>query len=290
MAGRFLARGHPRRLADPVTTTLEQVDRAVDRLAGAAATGTPCAPVRDLVDPADVETAYRVQERLVAARTRAGARRIGRKIGLTSPAVQAQLGVDSPDFGTLLDDMLVGQDEPVPAGRLLQPRIEAEVAFVLAADLDDPDADLAAVTAAVAVARPALEIVDSRIAGWDITLADTVADNASSGLFVLGDAEVPLAGLDTVGVQMEMARDGTVVSTGSGAACLGDPLLALQWLAHTSARLGDPLRAGEVVLSGALGPMVPVSPGETYTARLSGLGVVRAVFAPAVVTSTEEQA
>ncbi len=295
MAGRFLARGHPRRLADPVTTTLEQVDRAVDRLAGAAATGTPCAPVRDLVDPADVETAYRVQARLVAARTRAGARRIGRKIGLTSPAVQAQLGVDSPDFGILLDDMLVGQDEPVAAGRLLQPRIEAEVAFVLAADLDDvgPDGqgpDLAAVTAAVAVARPALEIVDSRIAGWDITLADTVADNASSGLFVLGDAEVPLAGLDTVGVQMEMARDGTVVSTGSGAACLGDPLLALQWLAHTSARLGDPLRAGEVVLSGALGPMVPVSPGETYTARLSGLGEVRAVFAPAVVTSTEEQA
>lgn len=290
MAGRFLVRGQGSRLAGPVTTTLEQVDRAVDRLAGAAATGTPCAPVRDLVDPADVDTAYRVQARLVAARTAAGARRIGRKIGLTSPAVQAQLGVDSPDFGTLLDDMLVGQDEPVPAGRLLQPRIEAEVAFVLAADLDDPDPDLAAVTAAVAVARPALEIVDSRIAGWDITLADTVADNASSGLFVLGDAEVPLSRLDTVGVRMEMARDGTVVSTGSGAACLGDPLLALQWLARTAARLGDPLRAGEVVLSGALGPMVPVSPGETYTARLSGLGEVRAVFAPGVVTSTEEQA
>jgi 2-keto-4-pentenoate hydratase len=258
----------------------EQVDRAVDRLAGAAATGVPCAPVRDLVDPADVDTAYRVQARLVAARTRAGARRIGRKIGLTSPAVQAQLGVDSPDFGTLLDDMLVRQDEPVPAGRLLQPRIEAEVAFVLAAGLDDPDPDLATVSAAVAVARPALEIVDSRIAGWDITLADTVADNASSGLFVLGDAEVPLAGLDTVAVQMEMARDGTVVSTGSGAACLGDPLVALQWLARTAARLGDPLRAREVVLSGALGPMVPVSPGQTYTARLSGLGEVRAAFAP----------
>ena len=274
----------------PVTTTTDELEQAVRRLSAATAERRPCPPVRDLLGSEDVALAYRVQERLIGDRLAGGDRRVGRKIGLTSPAVQAQLGVDSPDFGTLLDDMLVRQDQPVPAGRLLQPRIEAEVAFVLATGIDDPDPDLATVTAAVAVARPALEIVDSRIAGWDITLADTVADNASSGLFVLGDAEVPLAGLDTVGVQMQMARDGTVVSTGSGAACLGDPLVALQWLARTAARVGDPLRAGEVVLSGALGPMVPVSPGETYTARLSGLGEVRAVLAPAVVTSTEEQA
>lgn len=251
------------------------VERAAARLARAVATGTPCDPVRDLVAPTDVATAYRIQERGIADRILAGAGRVGRKIGLTSSAVQAQLGVDSPDFGTLLDDMLVASDQSIPPGRLLQPRIEAEVAFVLSADLtsDDP----AEVTAAVATAHPALEIVDSRITGWDITLADTVADNASSGLFVLG-VGVPLADVDTAAVTMELRRDGEVVSTGDGAACLGGPLLALAWLARTATGLGNPLRAGEVVLSGALGPMVPVTPGETYTARISGLGEVRVGF------------
>lgn len=268
------------RLPDGVTSTDTPVETAVDRaaarLARAVATGTPCAPVRDLIDAADVATAYRVQERGTAARVAGGARRTGRKIGLTSAAVQAQLGVDSPDFGTLLHDMAVAPGEAVPAGRLLQPRIEAEIAFVLAADLDSDDPEH--VAAAVATVHPALEIVDSRIAGWDISLADTVADNASSGLYVLGDG-VPLAAVDTAAVTMELDRDGGVVSTGTGAACLGGPLLALAWLARTAARLGDPLRAGEVVLSGALGPMVPVTPGETYTARITGLGEVTAVFA-----------
>jgi 2-keto-4-pentenoate hydratase len=255
------------------------VDEAAGRLSAAMAAGTPCPPIRDLIDPGDVAAAYRVQERLVAARIAAGARPIGRKIGLTSPAVQAQLGVDQPDFGTLLDDMLVGQDEPVAAGRLLQPRIEGEIAFVLGADLTAPDPSVEEVASAVAYARPALEIVDSRIAGWDISLADTVADNASSGLFVLGDPAVPLSDLDTVAVTMELRRNGEVVSTGSGAACLGDPLIALQWLARTAVRFGQPLRAGEVVLSGALGPMVAVRPGDVYTARMTGLGEVRAEFA-----------
>lgn len=193
--------------------------------------------------------------------------------------MQAQLGVDAPDFGTLLSDMTVAPDDPVGPGRLLQPRIEAEVAFVMGADLDVVDPTAEQVAAAVATAHPALEIVDSRIAGWDISLADTIADNASSGLHTLG-AGIPLADVDTAGVRMALRRDDEVVSTGRGADCLGGPLLALAWLARTATKLGQPLRAGEVVLSGALGPMVPVNPGESYTAHISGLGRVDAVFTP----------
>lgn len=257
------------------------VDEAVRRLAQARQDRRACAPVRDLLGENDVESAYRVQEQLVGREVEAGARRVGRKIGLTSKAVQQQLGVDQPDFGTLLDSMAVEQGSSVPAGSLLQPRIEAEIAFVLNRDIlsDDPHPD--EVTDAVEVARAALEIVDSRVAGWDIRITDTIADNASSGMFVLGDEAVPLDFLCPADVSMELRRDGELVSAGTGRDCLGDPLVALRWLAATAASLGSPLRAGEVVLSGALGPMVPVSPGETYTAHLSGLGRVVARFAPA---------
>jgi 2-keto-4-pentenoate hydratase len=269
-------------LAVRVSTDFRTTARdAADRLAGAAAAGIPCPPVRDLLGDTDVALAYRVQEYGLEARVAAGDRRVGRKIGLTSAAVQTQLGVDQPDFGTLLASMRVEQDVPIAAGRLLQPRIEAEVAVILGADLTSLEPTLEEVAGAVSGVRAALEIVDSRIAGWDIRITDTVADNASSGLFVLGDVVLPLDEIRLVDVTMELERDGEVVSTGSGAACLGDPLIAVQWLARTAAALGQPLRAGEVVLSGALGPMVPVTPGDSYVARISGLGDVRATFAAA---------
>lgn len=254
------------------------VHAAAERLRQAQETRTPCPPVRDLLPDASVATGYAVQDLLTRARVEAGGRIVGRKIGLTSPAVQAQLGVDQPDFGVLYDDMACRQYEPISHDRLLQPRIEAEVAFVLAADLDG-DVDVAAARAAVAEVVPALEIVDSRVAGWDITIVDTIADNASSGLYVLGEPTGPLGERDLTAVQMTMTgAGGTVVSTGSGAACLGDPVAALVWLARTAAALGAPLRAGDLVLSGALGPMVPVAPGAGFTAELSGLGTVRASF------------
>jgi 2-keto-4-pentenoate hydratase len=239
----------------------------------------PCAPVRDLIAADDVAAAYAVQRRVTEARVAAGATVVGRKIGLTSAAVQAQLGVDRPDFGVLLDVMAVGEDAPVPVHRLLQPRIEAEVAFGLARDLDDPAVTPAGVAHHVAWAAPALEIVDSRIAGWDITFGDTVADNGSSGLFVLGAARVPLDQVSPADVTMTMSRDGVVVSRGTGADCLGDPLAALCWLARTAVEMGEPLRAGQVVLSGALGPMVDVRPGERYAATVTGLGTVSVRFA-----------
>jgi 2-keto-4-pentenoate hydratase len=267
-------------MSTPPDTHLATADvsAAVARLQQAADRGVPCAPVRDLIGSNDIEAAYAVQQRLVAARVADGARVVGRKIGLTSPAVQAQLGVDQPDFGVLLDDMDVSGLDEVPMERLLQPKVEAEIAFVLAADLVDGPLDAEQVKAAVAVAVPALEIVDSRIAGWDITFGDTVADNGSSALFVLGEARVPLDAFRPVDAQMQMTVNGEVASTGNGAACLGDPLEALAWLARMARDRGEPLLAGQVVLSGALGPMVPVEPGSRVEAHLSGLGTVTARF------------
>jgi 2-keto-4-pentenoate hydratase len=254
------------------------VVEAAERLEIAARTGVACNPVRDLVGAADVEAAYAVQQRLADRRRAAGARVVGRKIGLTSPAVQAQLGVDRPDFGILFDDMDVSGEPVVPFDRLIQPKVEAEIAFILGADLDEGPLDDAQIRAAVDTAAAALEIVDSRIAGWDITFGDTVADNASSGLFVLADRRLSLSEFEPVDVSMQMHVDGELVSEGMGSACLGDPLAALAWLARTARDLGDPLRAGQVVLSGALGPMVVASPGATATARISTLGTVTATF------------
>ncbi|MFG3293904.1 2-keto-4-pentenoate hydratase [Streptomyces sp. NPDC048179] len=266
----------PTAVADRETAVAE----AAARLARAARDHSPCAPVRDLLGPADIGLAYAVQRRLVGDRIAAGARVVGRKIGLTSPSVQRQVGVDRPDFGVLLDDMDVTALPAVPSGRLLQPRAEAEIAFVLAADLDTDDLHLARVRSAVGHAVAALEIVDSRVAGWDIAITDTVADNASSGLFVLGRQAVGLDEFEPRDVTMRLYADGKLASEGDGTACLGDPLAALLWLARTAREFGDPLRAGQVVLSGALGPLVPTPPGTTVRAELSGLGSVTAAFTP----------
>lgn len=260
---------------------------AAERLMVAATNHQPCEPVRDLLPAGDIATSYAVQTALVEARTAAGAQAIGRKVGLTNPQVQAQLGVDQPDFGVLLDDMRCPPDQPVDTTRLLQPRIEAEIAFVLRTDLDQPGPlTQDQVRDAIEYALPALEIVDSRIANWDIGIVDTIADNASAGLFVLGTTRTALVDLDPPAVTMSMTRDGEVVSTGTGADCLGDPLRAVAWLADTARTHGVPLRAGDIVLSGALGPMVPIRPGDTFIAHLSVLGTVRVTF----TTTSQETA
>jgi 2-keto-4-pentenoate hydratase len=245
----------------------------------AARTGAACPPVRTLLDDGDLETAYAVQQLNVRRALDAGRRIVGRKIGLTSPAVQRQLGVDQPDFGALFADMAVPQGGEVPAGRLLQPKVEAEVALVLARDLPHRECTVVDVLRAVDFALPALEIVDSRIANWDISLVDTVADNASSGLYVLGGTPVPLTGLDLRSASMTMTRGGETVSEGTGADCLGSPLNAAVWLAQALAERGEPLRAGDLVLTGALGPMVPAAPGDVFDAHIAGLGSVQVGFA-----------
>ncbi|MFK4105170.1 2-keto-4-pentenoate hydratase [Streptomyces sp. NPDC019531] len=259
------------------------VAAAAGRLARAARERRPCGPVRDLLGPTDIGLAYAVQQRIVDDRIARGARVVGRKIGLTSESVQRQVGVDRPDFGVLLDDMDATGLPAVPSERLLQPRAEAEIAFVLAADLDcedGDDLDVERVRAAVGHAVAALEIVDSRVADWDIAITDTVADNASSGMFVLGRQQVALGDFEPRDVTMRLYADGVLASEGDGSACLGDPLLALLWLARTAVEYGAPLRAGQVVLSGALGPLVPTPPGVTVRAEMSGLGSVTATFSP----------
>ncbi|MEU9448916.1 fumarylacetoacetate hydrolase family protein [Streptomyces sp. NPDC048277] len=261
-----------------MTEREEAIRIAADRLLVAAEKREPCAPVRDVLGTVDVDAAYQVQRRLIELRLAGGAVVSGRKIGLTSPAVQRQLGVDQPDFGVLFADMDVSGHAGVPMSRLLQPKAEAEIAFVLGTDLDGDDIAPADVRAAVAYAVPALEIVDSRVADWDITITDTVADNASSGLYVLGEARLPLTAFEPREAVMRMYVDGVLVSEGNGAACLGDPLDALLWLARTARAYGEPLRAGQVVLSGALGPMSGVTPGATVRAEISGLGTVSATF------------
>jgi len=265
---------------DMVQTTVSPavITAAADRLRDAARSGVPCAPVRDLIGPDNFHAAYAVQQRVIAQEVADGARVVGRKIGLTSAAVQRQLGVDLPDFGVLLDTMAYLGGDMVPASAVLQPRIEAEIAFLLEADLAEGPLELTDVRAAVGYAIPALEICGSRIAGWDISFGDTVADNASSGAYVLGPIRKRLDAIEPRDIAMSLSINGEVVSTGSGGACLGDPLLALQWLAHQARDFGEPLRAGQLVLSGALGPMRPVVPGSTVTATLDGLGRVTVSF------------
>lgn len=257
----------------------DAVADAADRLLEAARTGVACAPVRDLIGTDDVAAAYAVQQRVVADRIERGARVIGRKIGLTSPAVQAQLGVDQPDFGVLFDDMQHQSGATLTADSVLQPRAEAEVAFVLGADLADGELDEAQVRAAIAHAVAAIEVCGSRIQDWQISFGDTVADNASAGAFVLGTEQRSLDEVEPRDVTMSMSIDGEEVSSGTGSACMGDPLAAVAWLARRVRDLGQPLRAGEVVLSGALGPMRPVQPGSTVEARITGLGSVSFTYA-----------
>jgi 2-keto-4-pentenoate hydratase len=243
--------------------------------------GVPCAPVRNAIaalggDPLD--GAYAVQRINTDLRLAAGRRLVGRKIGLTSQAVQTQLGVDRPDFGTLFDDMAFSDGEEISLSRTQQPKVEAEIALVLERDLPHERHTIADLLRATAYALPAIEVVGSRIANWDIRLTDTVADNASSGLFVLGNRPVKLDAFDVVACGMVMELSGQQVSVGAGAACLGNPLCAALWLADTMVRVGAPLVAGDVVLTGALGPMVPVVGGNAFTARIQGLGSVSAVF------------
>ncbi|MBL8360780.1 MAG: fumarylacetoacetate hydrolase family protein [Rubrivivax sp.] len=254
-----------------------------DLLWEAAATGRPIAPLREAAAaagaPATADEAYAIQRINRDRRVRGGDRVVGRKIGLTSLAVQRQLGVDSPDFGDLWASTSHGDGDAVPLATLIQPKVEAEVALVLERDVPNPDATVVDVIRASAFALAALEIVDSRIADWKIGLFDTIADNASAAAFVLGADPVRLDRIALREARMVMTRGAESVSEGVGSACMGHPLNAAAWLARTLARRGDPLRAGDIVLTGALGPMVPARAGDAFEARIEGLGGVSVRFA-----------
>ncbi len=260
-------------------STPEAIQKAADALHEAARSGTPSTPIRTLLAEGDVEAAYAVQAINTQRALDAGRRLVGRKIGLTSLAVQRQLGVGQPDYGMLFADMARGDAEEVALSDVLQPKVEAEIAFVLGRDLAEPELTAADLFRAIEYAVPAVEIVGSRVANWDIRITDTIADNASSGLYVLGSRPVRLTDFDPRMCGMVMEKAGEPVSVGAGAACLGSPLNAALWLAKVMARLGRPLLAGDTILSGALGPMVSVQPGDVFDIRIEGLGAVRAAFA-----------
>lgn len=259
-------------------TTLESVALALHQ---AETSVQPISPVRTALggDTADVDVAYAVQELNTERALANGRRLVGRKIGLTSKVVQIQLGVDQPDFGMLFADMAYGDGATIPTQQLIQPKVEAEIALVLKADLTHTQHTYADIISATDYALAAIEVVDSRIENWKISLIDTVADNASSAAFVLGSQPVKLEQLDPVNCRMQMLRGDEIVSQGMGKACLDNPLNAAVWLADEMMRRGRPLLKGDIVLTGALGPMVVVQAGDEFTVTIEGLGQVTAVFA-----------
>ena len=235
-------------------------------------------PLRDSHGLATVGDAYAVQEATNTRWINEGRRLVGRKIGLTSKAVQTQLGVDQPDSGMLWGDYAFSEGEVVDTRRFMQPKAELEVAFVMERAVDDPNLPMAELLRSIAYAVPALEIVDTAIADWDIRLVDTVADNASGGGFLLGLGARKVSDLDLRLAGGILSCNGGVVSSGIGADCMGHPLNATLWLARNMAELGRPLGEGEIVMSGALGPMVPVASGEVYVAEIAGFSPVQVAF------------
>ncbi len=251
------------------------IETAAEHLRAAAESGVPCSPVREILGTdSDVDLAYAVAQHNTRLDIAAGRRVSGRKIGLTAEAIQRQLGVAQPDYGTLFVDMCIADGQIISAGTLMQPRAEAEIAFVLEDDLDKGEHCVVDVIGATAYLLCAIEVVASRVADWDISIVDTIADNASCGLYVLGSRPVSLASVDVREVTMTLAVNDEVATTGKGSACMGNPLQAVVWLADTMCRVGTPLRAGDCLMTGSLGAMVPVGAGDHVAVDMGVLGTV----------------
>lgn len=249
-----------------------------ERLRKASETKTTIPPIRDEIGIDNIELAYEIQKINTQVRLEAGARIVGKKIGLTSFKVQKQLGIDQPDFGILFNDREILNGQSISMKELMQPKVEAEIAFILKEDLLDKNMTSVDVINAIDYALPAIEIVGSRIENWNIKITDTVADNASASHFVVGHSPTRMIDFDVVGCRMEMFKNHDAASEGSGAECLGSPINATVWLANKMVEMGNPLRAGEIIFTGALGPMVSVSSGDLITAHFEGLGSVSLNF------------
>jgi 2-keto-4-pentenoate hydratase len=255
-----------------------QAETLAEALHVAEAMRTAIPPISADLSSTSERGAYAVQALNIERGLKAGRRIVGRKIGLTSASVQAQFGVNQPDCGILFADMEIPDRTEVPAGQLIAPRVEAEIGFVIGKAIEHPDVTVSELVSSIAYVMPAIEIVDSRIVDWKIKLFDTIADNASSARFTLGSTFHDPRGVDLRLCGMVLEKNGEPVSFGCGAACMGHPLNAVRWLARVMAQEGRPLRAGDVILSGALGPMVAAAPGDRFTIRIEGLGEAAVSF------------
>lgn len=251
---------------------------AADALSGAYGSGLAVDPVTETYPNCDVEDAYAIQSIVVDSWIGDGRRLLGHKVGLTAAAMRRALGVNEPDFGCLVEGMFWPEETPIPAGSFLQPRVEPEVAFVLGDDLAGPGVTVADALRAIDFVVPALEIIDSRIRDWRITLPDTIADNASSGGVVLGADLKRLGDIDLRLIGCNLWHNGELAASGASGAVLGNPVNALVWLANTVGRWGVVLSAGQVVLPGSCTPASVVAPGDVVVASFAGLGTVSCSF------------
>jgi len=259
-------------------TLPDKVTEAADVLAVAQAGRTPIGPLTERYPELDLADAYAIQRVNFRRRLNSGARLVGRKIGLTSEPMQTLLGVNEPDFGYILDDMVVADGSAVPRNRFCAPRVEPEVAFLLREPLRGPGVGVDDVRAATGAVAVALEVVDSRIADWKLTLRDTVADNASSGAVVLGEWVTYADGIDLPGARASLCVNGTEVDSGIGSAVLGDPAEAVAWLANALAPFGTDILPGQFIMSGSFTTAAFVHPGDSASATISGLGTVSLSF------------
>ncbi|MGH8454127.1 MAG: fumarylacetoacetate hydrolase family protein, partial [Nevskiales bacterium] len=250
------------------------IQRLGDELFAALRARSVLEPLTSREPAIEIDDAYRISLRFLERRTAEGERVIGKKIGVTSKPVQDMLGVHQPDFGFLLDSMHVADGSSVSLARakLIQPRAEGEIAFVLKKDLKGPGVTDEQVLDATDYVTPCFEIVDSRIRDWKINIQDTVADNASCGVFVIGAARVKPKSLDLAAVKMDIRKNGTHIASGLGSAVQGHPATAVAWLANTLGRFGIPFLAGEIILSGSLAPLLPITPGDRFEMSLTGIG------------------
>lgn len=250
----------------------QQITQLGDELYEALTAGKTVSPLTSRGFEISIEDAYHIQQRMLARRIEKGEKVVGKKIGVTSKAVMNMLGVGQPDFGYLLDGMVYNEGESIPMDTLIQPKAEGEIAFLLNKDLKGPGLTAADILAATEGVMACFEIVDSRIQDWKIKIQDTVADNASCGVFVLGDKLVDPKKIDLALCGMVLEKNGEIVVTGAGAATMASPVNAMVWLANTLGRLGISLNAGDIVLSGALGAMVPVKAGDSLRCTIGGIG------------------
>jgi 2-keto-4-pentenoate hydratase len=255
---------------------MKEIEKIADQLYTAEINKTPIPPIRTAFEgEKDIKAAYKIQKLITLKKQDKGEKLIGKKIGLTSLAVQEQLGVDEPDFGILTSKMQIKNHGKLDSNQLMQPKAETEWAFILKTDLNDDEITIEKVKDAIDFAKVAIEIVGSRIENWNIKITDTVADNASGSHFVLGSEKISLTDIDLEHCQMQLFKNGELVSEGSGKACMGNPLNAVLWLAKTMQKNGQPLKAGEIILSGALGPMVNIAKGDKILTQIDGFEEVK---------------